>query len=116
MQISNPFLQQQNYFFKWHGTGNDFIIVNGIEENGNLFSKEKGKLLAKTLCHRKFGIGADGLLIVRKVNGVYKMEVINSDGSEPNMCGNGLRCFVAFLFHQKMIPNTYNILTDDGLK
>jgi len=53
-------------------------------------------------------------LIVRKVNDKYKMQVINSDGSEPNMCGNGLRCFVALLYNEKMISESYTVLTDDG--
>lgn len=90
--------------------------MNGIEKDGKMFSREKAKLLASRLCHRKFGIGADGLLVVRLVGGVYKMEVINSDGSEPNMCGNGLRCFVSFLYHQNMISESYDVLTDDGMK
>ena len=105
-------MSQKNYLFKMHGTGNDFILINGIEENS--YPKEEAALLAQKLCHRKFGIGADGLLIVRKVMGTFKMQVVNSDGSLPKMCGNGLRCFVSLLYHLKMIPDSYTVLTDDG--
>ena len=114
MDIENGMLTQKNYFFKMHGTGNDFILVNGLENNS--LNKDEAISLASKLCHRKFGIGADGLLIVRKVNEIYKMQVVNSDGSLPNMCGNGLRCFASLLYHLKMVPNPYDVLTDDGLK
>lgn len=71
-------------FSKYEGLGNDFIIVDG--------DAQVDGALAKRLCDRHRGIGADGVLIVNA--STPSMEVINADGSEPEMCGNGLRCVV----------------------
>jgi diaminopimelate epimerase len=73
-------------FTKMVGTGNDFVVLSG-RPSGNL-SK-----LAKILCDRKFGIGADGLLVLEKCRQAdFKMRIFNADGSEAEMCGNGARC------------------------
>ena len=77
-------------FTKMVGSGNDFIIITG---------KPAGDLprLAKTLCDRKFGIGADGLLLLNKCKDAdLSMRIFNADGSEAQMCGNGARCAVFF--------------------
>ena len=82
-------------FSKYQGCGNDFIIINGLEQNLDGIDVFK---LAEAVCDRHFGVGADGLLIVHKSEVAdVRMQVINSDGSEPEMCGNGVRCFAAYL-------------------
>ena len=92
-------------FAKMHGTGNDFIV---IEEKNCLHIVDYGKL-AEAICNRKFGVGADGLLIVSKCNalpGVFadiKMTYYNSDGSLAEMCGNGVRCFAKYVYDKKIV-------------
>jgi diaminopimelate epimerase len=77
-------------FTKMVGSGNDFIIVSG-KLSGNLPN------LARILCDRKFGIGADGLLLLDKCkNADLRMRIFNADGSEAEMCGNGARCAAFF--------------------
>ncbi len=75
-------------FWKYHGIGNDFILLDGSE--GNL---EIDKEACKTYCDRHFGIGADGVLYILPGQGTdISMRIINADGSEAEMCGNGIRC------------------------
>ncbi|NOZ87384.1 MAG: diaminopimelate epimerase [Deltaproteobacteria bacterium] len=78
-------------FWKYHGTGNDFIVIDDFE--GEI---ELGSSVIARFCDRHFGIGADGLLMVRKdsKHGDFRMDYWNSDGSSAEMCGNGIRCFV----------------------
>jgi diaminopimelate epimerase len=79
-------------FYKYHGTGNDFILVDNRDD---LFNP--GKKLITGLCDRRFGIGADGLITLNQVIGFdFGMKYYNSDGHESTMCGNGGRCLVAF--------------------
>lgn len=87
-------------FKKMHGIGNDFIIIRYEE-----FPLDEGfGELAKRICHRHFGIGADGLLIVRKSHVAdFKMEYYNKDGSRGAMCGNGIRCFSKFVYDEGLI-------------
>lgn len=82
-------------FVKMHGSGNDFVIIDMSEKlNGVDLHK-----LAERLCNRNFGIGADGLMIVHPSEiADFRMQIINSDGSEPEMCGNGIRCFAKYLY------------------
>jgi len=81
-------------FFKFHGTGNDFIMLDGRE----LISLPTPDEI-RHLCHRQTGIGADGLIIVKPVEGFdFDMIYFNADGSLATMCGNGARCAVAFSF------------------
>lgn len=100
-------------FYKYQGLGNDFILVNAAD----LPASPARTLLAQELCDRHFGIGADGLLIVHpSPNADARMQIINADGSEPEMCGNGLRCFVAYLHQiQDHEKNHYQIATGAGL-
>ena len=81
-------------FVKMHGIGNDFIVVDAIH---NKISDPAA--LARRLCARRFGVGADGLiLMVPSARGDAMMRIFNSDGSEPEMCGNGVRCAAKFLY------------------
>lgn len=82
---------------KCHGTGNDFILIDEIAYNYN-FTEEDRKNIAIKLCDRKKAIGGDGILFVQKSEDCSgKMQIINSDGSEAEMCGNGLRCVGKYL-------------------
>ena len=89
-------------FNKYHGLGNDFIILDG-RESGHLIDSD----LAKRLCDRHRGIGADGVLTIlpsRTSAAGWRLHIWNSDGSIAAMCGNGLRCVVAFLGESELTP------------
>jgi len=87
-------------FEKYHGLGNDFIIV----DEGQINEKLKYCELAKNICDRKTGVGADGLIIVSKdENNNNEMIFYNADGSFDTMCGNGFRCFCLYLKNHNLI-------------
>ncbi|MFZ5943841.1 MAG: diaminopimelate epimerase [Bacillota bacterium] len=89
-------------FTKMHGLGNDFIILDTFTEdiNGEYSS------LAVKLCDRHFGIGADGLIFILPSDTAdLKMRIINSDGSEAEMCGNGIRCFAKYVYDAGMVKD-----------
>lgn len=87
-------------FTKMEGLGNDFIMLNGLKENIPQNLAE----FSKKYCDRHFGIGADGVIIIWQSDiADIKMQIINSDGSEAEMCGNGIRCFAKYLYEQKII-------------
>ncbi len=97
-------------FYKYHGAGNDFII---IDNRNNRFNKNNE--LIKNLCHRKFGVGADGLMLLENDNLLdFKMIYYNSDGFEGTMCGNGGRCIVAFAKMLGIISDLTNFNASDG--
>jgi diaminopimelate epimerase len=100
-------------FTKMQGTGNDFIVIEDFE--GKYDNLEK---LAKKLCNRNFGIGADGILIVRNSNiADIQMIIINADGSYASMCGNGIRCFAKYVWEKKHVKvENIKIETGDGVK
>ena len=89
----------KNNFSKYQGLGNDFIIFDARRNNlDHLFSLNKDNFI-EHLCNRNFGIGADGIILILESNNkcFVRMKIYNSDGSEPEMCGNGIRCLIAFL-------------------
>lgn len=102
-------------FWKLHGIGNDFIAID------DRFEKRDAKYysnLSKKLCNRRFSIGADGLLVVKnsEVSDI-KMVYYNADGSRAFMCGNGLRCFVRFVYESKIVEKEeFYVETLDGIK
>lgn len=83
-------------FFKYHGTGNDFILIENRE--GSIKEDVKSGM-AKKLCDRHFGVGGDGLILIESSNRAdVRMRIFNPDGSEAEMCGNGIRCMGKFLY------------------
>ncbi len=99
-------------FSKMIATGNDFVVLDNRKQIiGNRISN-----LARRLCDRKLGIGADGLLLVEKSKiADFKMRIFNPDGSEPEMCGNGSRCIALYAKLNKIAPYSMKIDTKAGL-
>ena len=98
-------------FFKYQATGNDFVIINNLN---SFFNKNDTKLIAR-LCDRRFGIGADGLILLESSSDFdFKMIYFNADGRESSMCGNGGRCIVAFARRLGMINDTTIFTAVDG--
>jgi diaminopimelate epimerase len=98
-------------FYKYQGTGNDFIIIDNLEGNVNL-NKEQ----IAFLCNRKFGIGADGLMLLEKSNNYdFEMKYFNADGNVGSMCGNGGRCIVQFAHDMDLIHDHAMFLAYDGV-
>ena len=101
-------------FTKMQGAGNDFIVINNIEEK---IPQEKFSLLAKTLCTRRMSIGADGMMIVDhpQNGGDYRMHFYNADGSLGEMCGNGARCIARYGYEKGLAGETQRVETTAGL-
>ncbi|MGL6105331.1 diaminopimelate epimerase [Romboutsia sp.] len=102
-------------FWKLHGIGNDFIAIDGRFDNKQSFEYSN---LAKKVCHRRFSVGADGLLVVKKSETTdVEMVYYNADGSRAAMCGNGLRCFVKFVYDNNIVKKEeFQVATLDGIK
>lgn len=100
----------QLHFHKYQGTGNDFILLDNRTGKISL-----SKAQVAWLCHRRFGIGADGLMLLEAVpHADFRMVYYNSDGGESTMCGNGGRCIVAFAHALGIIQEETNFIAIDG--
>jgi diaminopimelate epimerase len=102
-------------FVKMHGLGNDFILIDCI--NKSFGDSSFLSYLAKKLCDRNFGIGADGLiLILPSSKADLRMRIFNYDGSEAQMCGNGIRCFAKYAYENKLVlKNKFTVETLAGI-
>lgn len=97
-------------FYKYHGTGNDFILIDNRKNTYQLTARQ-----VNFLCHRRFGIGADGLMLLNDKPGHdFEMTYYNSDGNTSSMCGNGGRCILKFASMLGIKKNKYQFLAIDG--
>ena len=98
-------------FTKWQGCGNDFVLVNGFSER---LDEEDLAALAQKICDRHYGIGADGLILVLPSKAAdFRMRILNADGSEAEMCGNGIRCF-AGVVHDEGLSDKEEFTVETG--
>ncbi len=97
-------------FYKYHGTGNDFIIIDNRNNNIRLSHEQ-----IRNACSRRFGIGADGLILFDKKEGFdFEMKYYNADGNEGSMCGNGGRCIIQFAYDMGIHKMEYHFFAVDG--
>ncbi len=96
-------------FYKYQGTGNDFVMIDDRENKTHLNTEQ-----INYLCTRHFGIGADGLIMLKEDEDGFVMKYYNSDGNESTMCGNGGRCFVQFLYDLNLINSNVKFKAIDG--
>lgn len=97
-------------FSKYHGCGNDFILIDARANEPKLTAEQ-----ISTLCHRRFGIGADGLILLTADPAFdFGMVYFNSDGQEGSMCGNGGRCITAFANRCGIVKASYHFIAADG--
>ena len=99
-------------FYKYQATGNDFILIDDRNETFNI----KGSKYIKSLCKRRYGIGADGLILLRN-HEKYDFEMIffNSTGERSTFCGNGARCIIAFSNYLNITKDTTTFMAYDGI-
>ena len=91
-------------FTKMHGLGNDFVLLNCLDE-----TVDEPANLAQEMCDRNFGVGADGLVLILQSEveeADFRMRIFNPDGSEPEMCGNAIRCFAKYLYERDLTTKT----------
>jgi diaminopimelate epimerase len=101
-------------FTKLQGNGNDFILID--EYNNEIISANQKPAFAVKYCDRRYGIGADGVLYLgRSKEANIKMRIFNSDGTEAEMCGNGVRCLVKYALDEGYITGTATVETNAGL-
>lgn len=99
------------HFFKYQGTGNDFVILDNRNWSYTALTTERIRLL----CDRRFGVGADGLMLLNPHAGFdFEMKYFNADGGESTMCGNGGRCLVKFAYDQGIHKSEYSFVAIDG--
>ena len=97
-------------FYKYHGTGNDFIIIDNRYSQIELTNDQ-----VKKLCHRRFGIGADGLMLMNNAaDHDFGMVYYNADGNPGSMCGNGGRCMVQFAYDSGLHKSKFRFTATDG--
>jgi diaminopimelate epimerase len=99
------------HFFKYQGTGNDFVIADNREGKISLSTEQ-----IKKICDRRFGVGADGFMLLQEKKGFdFEMKYHNADGREGSMCGNGGRAMVKFAYHMGIHKPLYRFLAYDGV-
>ena len=104
-------MKKQINFWKMSGSGNDFVVI----DNRKSIVKKPAEF-AERYCHRKFGVGADGLLLVEKSkNYDFKMVYFNSDGSRAAFCGNGSRCIALYALLNGIAPRKMSFASDAGI-
>lgn len=98
-------------FFKYQGTGNDFVILDNRKGKHNGLTTSQ----VRFICDRRFGVGADGLMLLNTLAGYdFEMKYFNADGKESSMCGNGGRCLVKFAQQMGIMRSNYSFLAIDG--
>jgi diaminopimelate epimerase len=98
-------------FTKMQGIGNDFVVIDTLRDPVSLSGLPA---LARTVCDRKFGVGADGLIFVLRKEDKLEMAMLNPDGSLSEMCGNGLRCFARLAVDRGYASGTFPVVTGAG--
>ncbi len=100
-------------FTKMHALGNDYVVINTFEEK-----IDEIVTFVRKVCDRHFGVGADGVLLVKASDiADFKMEIYNADGSRAQMCGNGIRCFAKYVYENGLtIKTNFYIETDAGIR
>ncbi|HEX2068680.1 MAG TPA: diaminopimelate epimerase, partial [Actinomycetota bacterium] len=100
-------------FSKYHGTGNDFVLVEDVDDRLRLEQD-----LIEAVCDRQRGVGADGLIrMVRTSDADFFMDYYNADGQVAEMCGNGIRCLAKYVYDRGLIDRTeFDVMTRAGLK
>lgn len=97
-------------FYKYQGTGNDFVIIDNRDGRIDLSVEQ-----VRHICDRRFGIGADGLMLLNTLNDYdFEMKYYNADGNESSMCGNGGRCLTRFAYDMGIHRTIYHFLASDG--
>lgn len=92
-------------FTKMHGLGNDYVVIN--EYQAEVIPENKKSTVSEELCDRRFSVGADGVIFVSQSttnDADIKFRIFNADGSEAEMCGNGIRCFAKFVYENNILP------------
>jgi diaminopimelate epimerase len=98
-------------FYKYQGTGNDFVILDNRDNKYDSCTTKQ----VKHLCDRRFGIGGDGLMLLNLTPGYdFQMKYYNADGNESSMCGNGGRCLVKFAYDMGIHRSSYSFMAIDG--
>ncbi len=101
------------FFTKMHGTGNDFILINCLKQKFNY----SYSVFSKFLCNRNIGVGADGIIYIYSSKiADYKIRIFNSDGTEAEMCGNGIRCVGKYIYENIEQKEKLKIETNAGIK
>jgi diaminopimelate epimerase len=99
------------HFYKYQGTGNDFVILDNRKRQYSGLSMAQ----INFICNRHFGVGADGLMLLNTKDGYdFEMKYYNADGRESSMCGNGGRCLVKFAHHMGIHNSNYHFIASDG--